>query len=199
MKLFTTPTSPYGRLVRIVIAERGLVDRVEVMPAQTRTPGSSYYKLNPSGRVPYLVRGDGPSFEDSQLICLHLDRLDGRPRLHLPPEHQDWHYGRLESYARSMLDGLSVFIREMRRPEHERSPTIVRHETDRATRLADHWDGEVDAPLMQRPLNMAQLLLIVALDVAAASAIGSLEKNRPRLGAWAAAMRLVPSVRATAT
>ena len=147
MQLFTTPTSPYGRLARTVVVEKGLSDRVTIEPAKTRTPASPYYQLNPSGRVPFLVRDDGGTMEDSQLICLYLDGLDGKPRLHLAPSHHDWAYGRLESYARSMLDGLSVFNREMRRPENERSPTVLAHETDRAMRLADFWEREIGHPL----------------------------------------------------
>ena len=43
--------------------------RVEIVQAKTRTPGSPYYQINPSGRVPYLVDDDGAGMEDSQLIC----------------------------------------------------------------------------------------------------------------------------------
>ena len=157
MKLYITTTSPYARLARLVVLEKGLETRVEVLEAKTRTPDSPYYKINPSGRVPFLVRDGGQTMEDSQLICSYLDGLDGKPRLHVGLAHQDWAYGRLETYARSMLDGISVFSREMRRPENERSPGILRHEIDRAVRLADFWEREIGQPLMQGPLNMAQM------------------------------------------
>ncbi len=198
MKLYTSATSPYGRLARMVILEKGLQSRVAIEAAATRTPDSPYYKVNPSGRVPFLVRDDGQTMEDSQLIGLYLDGFDGKPRLHLPFAHQDWAYGRLESYARSMLDGLAVHLREIRRPETERSPTILKHETDRAVRLADFWEREVSHPLMQGPLNMAQLLLIIALDVGASSKIADLEGGRPKLAIWARRMRDLPTVKATA-
>src|SRR5262245_48802797 len=32
-------------------------------------PGSPYYQINPSGRVPYLVDDTDVGMEDSQLIC----------------------------------------------------------------------------------------------------------------------------------
>ena len=198
MKLYCTLTSPYARVARIVAIEKGFGDRVEIVPAQTRTAGSPYYKVNPSGRVPFLVRDDGQTMEDSQLICSYLDSLDGRPRLTLPFAHQDWAYGRLETYARSMLDGIAVFVREVRRPANERSPTILSHETGRAVRLADYWESQIGQPLMQGPLNMAQLLLIAALDFGAAGKIAELEKGRPKLVIWARRLREVPSVKATA-
>ena len=52
--------------------------KVEVIFAQTRTAGSPYYRINPSGRVPYLVRDDGIGLEESALICAWLDQLDGQ-------------------------------------------------------------------------------------------------------------------------
>ena len=76
MKLYITTTSPYARLARMAVLEKGLADKVEVVEAKTRTPGSPYYGINPSGRVPCLVRDDGQIMEDSQLICAWLDTLD---------------------------------------------------------------------------------------------------------------------------
>ncbi|MFM9940533.1 MAG: glutathione S-transferase family protein [Hyphomicrobiaceae bacterium] len=199
MKLYTTPTSPYGRMARMVIIEKGLSAKVEILAAETRTPGSPYYMINPSGRVPFLVRDDGVGIEDSQLITQYLDSLDGKPRLTPSHTQQDWAYGRLETYARSMLDGISVYLREMRRPENERSPTILKHEADRAKRLADFWEREIGHPMMQGPLNLAQVLLIVALDTGARARIGDLESGRAKLSVWARKVREQPSVKATAT
>ena len=42
MKLYVTYGSPYARLARIVVIEKALEDRVEVIAAKTRTPGSPY-------------------------------------------------------------------------------------------------------------------------------------------------------------
>ena len=38
MKLYVTFTSPYARLARILIIEKTLEDRVEIIPAKTRRP-----------------------------------------------------------------------------------------------------------------------------------------------------------------
>ena len=53
MKLYITPTSPYARIARMVILEKDLANRVEIIGAQTRRDDSPYYAVNPSGRVPY--------------------------------------------------------------------------------------------------------------------------------------------------
>ena len=51
MKTAITPGSPYARMARIVVIEKGLASRVEIITAKTRTTGSPY-GINPSGRVP---------------------------------------------------------------------------------------------------------------------------------------------------
>ena len=109
---------------------------IEIIVAQTRRAGSPYNSINPSGRVPYLIRDDGVGLEESAVICAYLDHLDGNPVFELPAEEQEaWEARRLEALARSMLDGLSVWNREIARPRDERSPTVVQHEADRARRL----------------------------------------------------------------
>src|SRR5512136_1896777 len=124
MQLYVTYGSPYARLARIIVIEKALDNRVEIIEAKTRTPRSPYYQVNPSGRVPYLVDDAGVGMEDSQLICAYLDSLDGKPRFHDPLLEPDWAYLRLEFMARSMCDGISVWTREMVRPVNERSPTV---------------------------------------------------------------------------
>ena len=84
MKLYVTFTSPYARLARILVLEKALEDRVEIIAAKTRATNSPYYQINPSGRVPYLIGDAGVGMEDSQLICAYLDSLDGQPRFHDP-------------------------------------------------------------------------------------------------------------------
>ncbi len=199
MKLYVTHTSPYARLARIVVLEKGLQDRVEIIAAQTRTAGSPYYAINPSGRVPYLVDDDGVGMEDSQLICAFLDGLDGKLRLHPPASERDWTYRRLEARARSLCDGIAVWAREMRRPESERSPTTLAHEAARSQRMADLFESEVATPTLQGAPTMAHLVLAVALDFARDRGLGDLTDGRPGLAAWLARIRDLPSLRATAT
>jgi glutathione S-transferase len=198
MKLYITKTSPYARLARIVVIEKKLSDRVEVIEAQTRTAGSPYYAINPSGRVPCLIRDDGSTLEDSQVICTYLDALDGKPGIVPAHKRDDWAYGRLEAYARSMLDGIAVWTREMRRPENERSPTTLQHEADRCSRMTDFWEREIGHPLMQGPVNMAQLLLISAIDTAEHRKLRDVLVDRAKLAVWARKMRQNSSVKATA-
>jgi glutathione S-transferase len=203
MKLYITPTSPYGRIARIVVHEKGLQDRVTIIEAQTRKAGSPYYGVLPSGRVPYLERDDGPNagpgLEDSALICRYLDALDGKPRLHLAPETGNWDYGRLEATARSMLDGLAVHVREARRPAHEQSPTILAHEVNRGQRIAAQWDGLVAHQLLRGDLNMAQIILFVALETSHRRGVSDWRPAHPALRAWTEQLAKWPSIASTAS
>src|SRR3982750_4144676 len=146
MKLYITPGSPYARIARIVVIEKGLQKRVEIVFAKTRVADSPYYAINPSGRVPYLICDDGVGLEESALICEYLDHLDGKPLFELPRDDQLWEARRLEALARSLVDGLSVWGREMSRPANERSPGIIEHETERAERMTRLWENEIDHP-----------------------------------------------------
>lgn len=197
MQLYVTLTSPYARLARIVVIEKGLEDRVEIVEAKTRTPDSPYYRVNPSGRVPFLISEGGLQMEDSRIICAYLDNLDGKPPLH-PAADADWSHRRLEASARSMLDGIAVWAREMSRPENLRSSTALAHEAARTQRMADVFEGAVAHPVLQAETNMAQLVLAVALETARARKFGDLTDGRPQLAAWLPPISQRPAMRATA-
>jgi glutathione S-transferase len=198
MQLYITPGSPYARIVRILILEKGFGDRVEVIVAKTRSANSPYYGINPSGRVPYLVRDDGVGMEESGLICAYLDGLDGRPVLDWPDGDRSWEGRRLEALARSLADGLAVWGRELTRPVDERSPTIIAHETARAGRMVDLWERTIDHPLMNGALNMAQLTLACALGFAARFPDMRWRSGHPKLEAWMDRLSARPSFAATA-
>jgi len=198
MKLYITPTSPFARMVRIVVVEKGLESRVEIIVARTRTADSPYYRINPSGRVPYLVRDDGVGLEESALICSYLDRLDGKPVFELSGGEEAWEARRLEAAARSMLDGLAVWNREMARPRDERSPTVIRHEAARAGRMADLWETEIDHSLMRGAVSLGQITLACALGFAALNPDLLWRPGHPKLCAWFDRFAARPSFAATA-
>jgi glutathione S-transferase len=198
MKLYITQVSPYARLARIMVIEKGLSERIDIIEAKTRTVDSPYYRINPSGRVPYLIDEAGVGMEDSQIICAYLDGLDGKPRFHDARRDLDWDYLRLEATARGFCDGIAVWIREVRRPQNERSSTVLAHEVSRARRLADVFEAEVKQPLLQADLRMAHLILAVGLEVAHARGMGALTDGRPGLAAWLKPLSQMPSLRATA-
>ena len=198
MKLYVTLTSPYARLAHILVVEKRLQGHVEIIEAKTRTVGSPYYAINPLGRVPYLVDNAGVGMEDSQLICAYLDGLDGKPWLRHALTDGDWPYRRFEATARSFCDGISVWVREVSRPESERSPTVLAHEAARSQRMADFFAALVNDPLMNGLPSMGQLLLAVSLESASKRAPADLVVSRAALAAWLRRLSDYPAMRATA-
>jgi glutathione S-transferase len=198
MKLYITPGSPYARMARIMVLEKRLEDRVDIVPALTRASDSPYYQINPSGRVPYLMCDDGVRLEESAVVCRYLDHLDGNPTCAWPEGEQPWEALRLGALASSLMDGLSVWLREARRPQNERSPGVIRHETDRARRLIDHWETEIDHPWMQETLNLAQIALACGLGMEARNPDFRWRAGHPKLCAWFDRMATRPSIAMTA-
>jgi len=198
MKLYITPGSPYARMARIVVLEKGMEGQVEIIRAKTRAADSPYYGVNPSGRVPYLLREDGVGMEESALICAYLDHFDGRPAFQLPGDAHSWEARRLEALARSLLDGLSVWGREISRPEDERSPTAIQHEEHRAQRMADVWEAEIGHPPMRAALNMIQITLGCALGLEARNLDFQWRPGHPKLSGWFDRIAARPSFAATA-
>lgn len=198
MKLYITPGSPYARIVRIVVIEKGLENRVEIIPAQTRVTDSRYYHINPSGRVPFLVRDDGVAMEESGLISAWLDHLDGNPMFDLMQGEQAWEARRLEALARSITDGLAVWCREVARVPAERSPTLLKHEYQRCRRMAALWETEIAHAWMNGTLNMAQITLACGLGMEARNPDIDWRHNHPQLSAWFDRLSARPSFVATA-
>lgn len=197
MKLYITLTSPYARLARISAIEHGLTPRLDIQVAATRQADSPYYAINPSGRVPCLIVNEGMTLEDSRLICTYFDSIGDGPRLLWSPDHDAWRYGALEAQAQSFLDGIAVLGRELRRPPDEQSPTIVSHERARAQRLADTWLHQLHTAIMTGPLNMAQLILVSAIDAANQYFGWDALSGRPQMAAWSARMHERASIAAT--
>ena len=198
MKLYVTPGSPYARMARVLVLEKGLEKRIEVIQAQTRQADSPYYRINPSGRVPYLVRDDGVGMEESAVICAYLDQLDGKPAFDLPAAELGWEARRLEGLARSLVDGLSVWGREITRPGNEQSPGVIQHEASRGKRMIDMWETEIDHPLMQGALNIAQLTLACALGLEIRNPGIGWRQGHPKLTDWYGRIAARPSLAATA-
>jgi glutathione S-transferase len=136
--------------------------------------------------------------EESMVICAYLDRLDGNPVFGTPACTDELEARRLEALARSIMDGLAVWNREINRPEVERSPTVINHEANRAARMVDLWENEIDHPLMRGTLNMPQITLACALGLEARIPEFRWRPNHQRLSDWFGGISCRPSFVSTA-
>ena len=102
MKLLTSATSPYGRKLRILAHELALaVESVETAPMED---GADLLAVNPLGKVPALVLGDGTAIVDSRVIAGYLLAMaPGNPLLVAEgPDH--WAGLTTEAIADGILD-----------------------------------------------------------------------------------------------
>jgi glutathione S-transferase len=123
----------------MAVREGGLMERVQEVATTLRDPSAPLLPYNPVGRVPTLVLGDGTTLTETTLVLGWLDRLGSRPAM-VPSDAAG-----LATYGRvlGLLDGVAVWNRELRRPPHERSPSVIALEVVRADRIADALEHAV--------------------------------------------------------
>lgn len=81
MKLFLNKASPYARLALVVIHEKRLADRVELMWTDPWASPPDLLAVNPAAKVPALVTAGGQPITDSMCICTYLDDIGHGVRL----------------------------------------------------------------------------------------------------------------------
>ena len=194
MRLFHSPTTPFGRKVMVLLLETGLQGRVEVLTAGGTpvAPGTMPVEHNPLGKIPVLVRDDGMALYDSRVICRYLDDLAGAGLYGTGDAL--WHTLTLESTADGMMDAAILMVYEERvRPEDKRFSVWVEGQWAKVARALDMLEGR---PMGS--LDMGQLALACALSYLDFRHDGrNWRKGRPRLANWEAAMAARPSMLAT--
>lgn len=81
MKLFLNKTSPYARMVRILVLEKGISDRVELCWCDPWNDDEALLAENPASKIPVLVCDSGIPISESLLIASYLDNTDTGVRL----------------------------------------------------------------------------------------------------------------------
>lgn len=74
---------------------------------------------------------------------------------------------------------------------------IIRHETERARRMADFWEKEIEHPLMHGGLNLVQITLACALRLELRNPQLHWRPQHPNLCAWFDRIASRPSFAAT--
>lgn len=101
--LRSTPTSPFGRKVRIAAEVLGLSERIALVPANTLDESDTLRDQNPLGKMPCLLLTDGSALYDSRVIIEFLQEIAGSHRL-IPPRG----LARYQALTRAALaDGIS--------------------------------------------------------------------------------------------
>jgi glutathione S-transferase len=112
MKLFYSPTSPYVRKVRVVLAEKGLA--CDLVAEDVWGPDSRVARHNPLGKIPALLLDDGECLYDSRVIAEYLDGL-AAPALIPPAGLERARARRVEALADGICDAAVAIVLERKR------------------------------------------------------------------------------------
>ncbi|MCE9649085.1 MAG: glutathione S-transferase N-terminal domain-containing protein [Parvibaculum sp.] len=142
MKLYSSPTSPFVRKVRIVIREKGAAHLVTEEVVSALADPASLHAANPLGKVPALALDDGLTFFDSPLICEYLDATLEGPSLLPPSGDARWQAQRLHAIGDGIADAAVSLTFEKARPEAERSANWMGRWRRAITRSLDLLEAE---------------------------------------------------------
>lgn len=197
-QLLMSPASPFVRKVRVLIREAGRDAEVEEVRVQTSALATdpAILPYNPLGRIPVLIREDGPALLDSRVICRYLD---AQFQAGLYPEIRLWEVLTLEALADGMADSAVSMAYEVRlRPPEHQFPDWVEAQWAKVARALDALEADWTDHLAG-PLDMGQLALACALGyLDFRHGARAWRDGRPRLAEWEARMGERPSLRATA-
>jgi len=184
MQLYDNPASPFCRKVQVLLRETGQLDEVEIVFAfgHPLAPEKMPLAQNPLGKIPCLVRRDGPALYDSRVICRYLDARAGSG---LYPEKRMWDVLTLEATADGIMDAAVLMVYEGRaRPEAIRYPDWVEAQWSKVARaldvLEERWMGHLAGPM-----TMAHIAVGCALGyVDFRHSDREWRKGRDTLAAW---------------
>lgn len=159
MKLLISPPSPFVRKVRVLLREADLIDAVTEVPVSTSPvdTAAEVMAANPVGKIPALIRADGPALFDSRVICRYLDAHAGAG---LYPESRLWEVLTLEALADGIMEAAVAITYERRlRPDAQQSPEWIEAQWAKAHRgvaaIEDRWMSHLHGPLTMAQIGVA--------------------------------------------
>lgn len=198
MRLYHSPTTPYGRKVMVLLLETGQAGALEVVPAggTPLDPGSQPLDTNPLGKIPALELDDGTALYDSRVICRYFgDRAGGTL---YPPAPRLWRTLTLEATADGILEAALLMVYETRlRPEDIRFAPWIEGQWTKIARALDALETGWIAHL-QGPLDIGQIATACALSyLDFRHGARRWRDGHPRLAAWHESFAARDSMKAT--
>jgi len=145
MKLIGSPTSPYVRKARVVLAEKKIEYTFEVdnpWEENSRVPDA-----NPLGKVPVLVLEDASTLFDSRVIVEFLDSVSPISRLIPADNREKIEVKRWQALADGVLDAAVAMVLERRRPSREQSAAMITRQMDKIERGVAVMSRDLDDKL----------------------------------------------------
>lgn len=151
MKLISAGPSPFVRKVRVLLHETGQSGDVEIVEVTTTPLNASpdVIAANPTGKIPALIRPDGPALYDSRVITRYLD---ARATAGFYPDTRLWETLTLEATADAIMDAGVLMVYEHRvRPEDKVFDGWIEAQWSKIARSLDavnaRWMSHLAGPL----------------------------------------------------
>lgn len=163
MKLLWSGPSPFVRKVLVTLHEIGQFEQVELVQVKTTplAPDATLIAANPVGKIPALVRADGPTLYDSRVICQFLN---DRAQAGLYPENRIWDTLTLEATADGIMDAAVLLTYETRfRPAEKVSVEWMEGQWAKVARALDALETRWISHLQGR-LDMGHIAIACALS-----------------------------------
>ena len=134
MKFFTSPSSPFGRKVKIAAHVLGLHDDLVEFPINTLDPASGICDVNPLGKIPAL-EDNGSTLYDSRVIMEYLDTKAGGGKIIPVGGTARFDVLRRAALTDGILDAAVLVVYETRmRPEDKYVDTYVARQREKIIR-----------------------------------------------------------------
>lgn len=183
MILRSSPASPFGRKVKIAASVLGLIDRIEIIVADTLNPEDSLRTRNPLGKIPALTLDDGATLYDSRVIVEYLDHLAGGGKIIPATGKERFEVLTLQALADGVMDAALLQVYETRfRDEDKRSSKWVEHQSGKVTRGLDALEAHL--PHLAPVPNIGAITVACALGYLDLRFGEGWRTGRPRLTAW---------------
>ena len=162
MKLIMAEASPFARKVRVLLRETNQLKDVEEVSISTSPfqVNEQAKAANPTGRIPSLIRADGPALYDSRVITRYLD---AKAASGMYPEARLWDVLTVEATGDSMMDSAVSISYELRlRPQEKVSSEWTDAQWSKVMGGCDALQSQW-MDLLNGPLTMAHISIACAL------------------------------------
>ena len=184
MELYLNATSPYARLVRIVLLEKDLAGAVTLKWCDPWADDAELLKANPAGRIPALVTQEGTTLSESMLIAVYLDSVSPNPPM-LPAASlgEALH---LAGLGQNLMDAAFTTVIARKHYGSEIDESELGQRRSRAIqRLLTQLNSELGEKQQASTINLGEITIAVALDYLAFRLPEvNWKEEYPRLQAW---------------
>jgi len=204
MRLYHDLRAPNPRRVRMFLAEKGLLDQVELVEVSIATHANmtpAFLDKNPLGLVPVLELADGRILRESIAICRYIEELHPTPSLF---GADPWRRAMIEQWNRLAEIEVLGPIAQVFRNSHAFWQGRIKQSPEFAEIMREQVRGRMawlDRELADRRFlagddySVADITLMCGLDFGKVSAI-RIGDDTPNLKRWHTEVSARPSAKA---